>query len=435
MATETGVNLLSALRRTGSTSALREIPETFFEAGDERNAFVWLREHVTQYRAFPNPNLFFRQTGIRTLTVTQPLNYYVDIARQRALYHMLSEPFGAMRDAMESMQPDAIVELARQMVQSSAQLTNRGSEFVTLTTALQTVLTDFRTAQANIGLRGITSGWANVDEQTGGWQNDDLISLVGRIGVGKTYIMLFFAYAAWRAGYSVLFNTNELGILQLARRLFGLHSKINPTLIRKGMLSTSVASTLEHQISTMDNGVPFNIVAGGFKKSVRTVGAVMEATRPDIGFVDAAYLLEPEKKRQGSGGRRETVSDTIEDLKRLGIEQNRPIIQSVQFNRQAEQVRTRDDQQNTDPTKYLSLAKIGETDVIGQASSVVIGMAKAFPPMHNLRRWFTFLKGREGESGTWQTKYEHSPVDFSIVSVGSPSEQTAQVRPDLSHMV
>jgi hypothetical protein len=435
MATRTGIELLSALRRAGSTAAVREVPETFFIEDDERAAFVWMRDHVAQFRAFPNPDLFFRQTGIRTLNVSQPVSFYIDEARKRSLYNVLTEPFGQMRDAIEGMNPDAMVEIARAMVQASAQLAAKGTDYIPLEAALEQVMTDFELAQRSIGMRGITSGWSYVDEQTGGWQNDDLISLVGRIGVGKTYIILFFAYSAWRAGYSVLLNTNELGTLQLARRVFGIHSRINPTLIRKGMISTVVARTLRSQASAMLHGVPFNIVAGGFRKSVTTVRAVAEATLPDIILVDAAYLLEPEKKRRGSEGRRETVSDTIEDLKRVVMDLNRPLIQSVQFNRKAETVRTRDNSQSNDPTAHLTLAKIGETDVIGQASSLAIGMAMAYPPMERIRRWFRFMKGREGESGVWQSKYEHSPVDFSIVSVGEPRGGAVAEQPDLSHMV
>lgn len=768
MATRTGIELLSALRRCGSTSAIRETPEIFFIEEDELNAFRFLRNHVMQYRAFPEPILFRRQTGITTLETNQPLEFYVNNARQRALYSALVQPFGDMREAMEASNPDAIVELARSMVQASAQLASKSTDFVTLDAALQNVARDYADAASTVGLRGITSGWNYVDQQTDGWQNDDLISVVGRIGVGKaqpltelirtpigwipmgnlkvgdelisvdgrpsfvngiflqgmkrvyrvhfkdgrytdvcndhlweihnphwanerilttrqvihlirkkrysqntsvrlidgffnedqkslsidpwllgvligdggltqsvtisssddfilrkieqcipaacklvyrsgydysitaagkghrhclkdnlaalglmgckstekripwvymnasclqriellkglldtdgsvegfgsisisvsnkglasdivelvrsiggiakcrprktsrlnsyritiryrnptalfslprklgrlpvdyqysdclravidrvefvgeqecqcisvthpshlyvtrdyvvthnTYFLLYMAYSAWRAGYSVLFNTNELGIVQLARRLFGIHTRINPNLIRRGRLSTVVGRTIIEQASSMLNGVPFNIIAGGFKKSVESVSAVAEATSPDLIVSDSAYLLTPMKKRRGGETRRETVSDTFEDLKRLGIDLNRPIIVSVQFNRQAERMRTRPGQgqnnANSDPTSHLSLAKIGETDVIGQTSSVVLGIAKAFSPHEHDRRWGRFLKGREGEQAVFQINYGFSPVNFDIISIGTSGE-----RPDTSVML
>lgn len=436
MATPTGINLLSALRRSGSTSAVRETPEAFFEDADELAAFRFLRDHVNQYRAFPDANLIRRQTGVTTLAVQQPLSYYMNEGRKRALYNAMMNPFETFRNAMERRDPDAFVEMARQVVQTASGLSNTNAEFATLEAGLAGMLLDYDEANQKAGLRGIPTGWQHLDETTGGWFGDDLISVVGRIGVGKTYILLYMAYAAWRAGYNVLFVSMELGVTQLIRRLFGIHTKINPDLIRKGRLSTYIAGQLQEHASAMQNGVPFNVIAGGFKKSVETVQAVADATDPDIIYVDAGYLLVPMKKRKTSDGRRETISDTIEDLKRITIERHRPVVQSTQFNRSAERIRTRETQQeNANPTSHLTLGKIAETDVIGQSSSVVMGAAKAFPPLSEIRRWIAMMKGREGEGGRFQIKYEFSPVCFDLVSVASNDDDDEAVRQDVSHMI
>lgn len=433
MPTQTGVELLSSLRRTGSIAAVREIPETFFVEDDELAAFRWLREHVLQHRTFPDPRVFLRHTGIQTIVVSQPLAYYKDRARQRALYNTCMEPFGQMRDAMEAQNPDAIVQIARQIVQASAPYA-AGSNFVNIEDAIQQVVTDFETAHANFGvMRGITTGWDYVDQQTNGWQQDDLVSIVGRIGVGKTYVMLKLAYAAWMAGHSVLFNSNELGVRQLATRLFGVHTRINPNLIRRGQISSVIASRIREMASTMERGIPFNIMAGGFKSSVETLGAIAEATNPDIVFSDSSYLLEPIKKRRGAESRRETVADTIDDLKRLNLEIRRPIVQSVQFNRTADIAPRRQQGNNTNPTSHLTLSKIGDTDNIGRASSIVAGLAKGHPPRDIDSRWWAFLKGREGESGVFSFNYRFNPVNFDILTVGDRSIE-APPDQDLSYM-
>jgi replicative DNA helicase len=436
MATPTGVNLLSALRRSGSTAAIRDTPESYFEEADELAAFRYLRDHVTQYRAFPDANMFRRQTGITTLQVAQPLSFYLDQGRKRALYSALMDPFNEFRNAIERKDPDAFVAMAREVIQRSASFVSASSEFATLQAGLESVLQDYDDAHRTSGLRGIPTGWNYLNDITGGWFADDLISVIGRIGVGKTYMMLIMAYAAWNAGYNVLFVSMELGVTQLIRRLFGIHTKINPDLIRKGRLSSFMANQLQdHATGMVQNGIPFNVIAGGFKKSVETVQSVADATDPDIIFVDAGYLLKSSTKRKNSDGRRETISDTIEDLKRITIERRRPLVQSTQFNRSAERVRTRDSQQNTNPTSHLSLAKIAETDVIGQASSCVLGVAKAFPPLSEIRRWAAIMKGREGEGGRFQFKYEFSPVCFDFVSAASNNEEEETVQQDMSHMI
>jgi hypothetical protein len=81
------------------------------------------------------------------------------------------------------------------------------------------------------------------------------------------------------------------------------------------------------------------------------------------------------------------------------------------------------------------LAKIGETDVIGQVSSVVAGLAKGFPPRDADTRWWAFLKGREGESGVFSFNYRFNPVNFDIISTGDQSAGEAAPAQDMSHML
>jgi replicative DNA helicase len=435
MASETGTLLLSAIRKSGSVAALRDTPEDFFGEDDEKAAFAFLRSYYETHRGFPNPVTFLRHTGIQTVITNEPLTYYVDLARRRTLYYSLLPVFSEMKDALEGRNPDQVIDLARRM-QEQASAHRRGQlEYTSLESALAGAMVDFEEAHRSIGIRGVPTGWEYADAETGGWQRDDLISIVGRPGAGKTYVLLKIAYSAWRAGYNVLFTSMELGVLQVARRMLGLSTAINPRLIRSGQLSPAAARDFRQAVSAIDTGIPFNIVAGGFKKSTQTVMAVAEATNPDLIIVDASYLLAPERRRKGSEGRREMVSDTIEDLKRIGLDLSRPVIQSVQFNRQAVRQRRETNSEQAKPTAHLSLERIGETDVIGQASSIVLGIAKDLPPNEDSRRWLDFLKGREGEAGLFQIAYEFQPVNFDQLRVGwGPEISGAGRGPDLSHM-
>jgi hypothetical protein len=153
-----------------------------------------------------------------------------------------------------------------------------------------------------------------------------------------------------------------------------------------------------------------------------TVRALAESMNPDIVYVDASYLLLPEKKRFGQNSRREQVSDVIGDLRKTSLALDRPFIQSVQFNREAKRDRVRapgqsgeQQEERRSPIAHLSLEKIAETDVIGQASVIVIGIEKYNAPFEDVRRWMGFLKGREGETGYWGVNYSFNPVDFSII--------------------
>jgi replicative DNA helicase len=438
MATRVGTALLSALRRTGSATSLGEITPELLPDTDERNALLWLKEHVSTHGSFPTPGLFREHTGLATVATTQSLTFYIAEAVKQAQYNASMPLFGDLQDAMRSQNVGLVLERAKQISRLEQAYNPRSTGHVTLDAALGLVEADYiESRQLGDTLRGVPSGWDYVDQQTGGWMNGELVSFVGRPGRGKTYILLYQAYNAWLSGKKVLFVSMELAALQLARRIVGIHTRINPDFIRKGRISNSAHDGFIDSMHTMRGGIGFDIIVGGFNKSVEAVQAFAQETQPDIIFIDASYLLHSEKRKSGNQ-RRENAADTIEGLKQTSLDLNRPIIQSVQFNRHATKPKRDEDQdERQNPLSHLSLEKIGETDTIGQASSYVFGIDLYDPPFQDSRRWMGFLKGREGENGVFAINYAFTPVDFSLLHTGygrqADAQQAAGV--DVSHML
>jgi replicative DNA helicase len=430
LATKTGIRLLSALRRSNSVSALAEINPVLFADDDELAAFHWMRNFVTDHGVFPGAMLFARHTGIETLRVQEPLAYHVEQAYKGALYRAMRQPVGDAYDHLADMDADAALRVIQGMLRSISDLRSRDSGRVTLSSALDDAERAYNEAAMSFGLRGVTTGWQYVDTITAGFQNSDLISLVARPGRGKTYYLLYMAWRAWLSGRRVLFVSMELDGEQLARRAIGMHSGINPDFIRKGRLDTHGEMRFRGTIRDMkgQGGVerpPFDIIVGDFDKSVDVVRALAHELTPDIIYVDASYLLLPEPGKRFNS-RREMVADVIGDMKRLNLSIRRPIVQTLQFNREAVKAPVRRTRRDNDteatlggaereamqnPLSHLSIEKIAETDVVGQASSLVLGLEKH--PTDPARRYMGFLKGREGESGWWNLNYSFNPVDFS----------------------
>ena len=429
MATETGIKLLSALRKSNSVSALAETNIALFIEEDELVAFQWMRQYVVDHGAFPSVLTFRQHTGIATVTTNEPLSYYVEEGFKRALYMHMRGPMGDAYECMKDRNAAEALALMQQMCRSVNDLRARETGRISLDAALAEAEAEYMEARMSFGLRGITTGWDYVDGITAGWQNSDLISLVARPGRGKTYYLLWMAYHAWLSGRRALFVSMEITAAQLARRLIGIHSRINPDFIRRGRLDSFgetrfIGSIRDMQGQGGTERPPFDIIIGDFNKSVDVVRALAQELTPDIIYVDASYLLLPEPGRRFSS-RREAVADVIGDMKRLQMSINRPVVQTLQFNREAVRAPARrsrrDDAERTlggaeqeaqaNPISHLSVEKIAETDMVGQASSIVIGLENH--ATDHARRYMGFLKGREGESGWWNLNYNFNPVDFS----------------------
>ena len=442
MADQTGTKLLSALRRTQSKSALFDTPEAYFEEGEERDAFDWLKGYVGTHNRFPTPDTFLNETGVQTVITKEPVAFYSDKARQRALWQASIPIYGQMRKAFEAQKADEVVRLAGEIKRLDQELSNRRQGMTTLADSMKMLEEDYGVAKNSIGLRGIPTGYPFLDNVTDGWQNSDVISVLGRPGRGKSYELLWFAYNAHINGYTVAFMSGEMGVLSLARRLFGMQMGVDPNFIRKGTLSTQAEHEMRRQMRVMSEGsesVPFYWLAGNFKKTIPSLRAAVYETEPDLIIADASYLVKPDTTASyKSGGRREVIADVIEQLGDLARDVDRPLVQSTQFNRQAIKPKKGSDElDQRNPVAHLTLEKAGETDVVGQVSALMLGLEFGDPPNEQLERYLGLMKGREGEQGWLKHHYKHRPFNFAEITNSSVYRQNAvapEEAPNLSHM-
>lgn len=434
-AQQTGIRLLSALRRAGSTLLLAEIPEELFTEDEELAAFRWLREYVRQHRSFPTPETFRRHTSIQTLVTQEQTNYYIEEAQKRAIYRSALPMFNQLKEGFTNRNIQEIITSATNIAGLEKRY-QRGPAAQTFAETLNRVVTDMqeaRWAQIAGRLRGVETGYRFMNRITaGGWQGSDNIALAGRIGMGKTYLLLKHALSAWMAGYNVLFQSNEMGDLQLARRMVAMQSGYDSREILRGRLGSWAERKIGAAIETMKDGVPFKCVAGNFATSTAVLRALCDEYEPDLICVDASYLLKPEKRMLS---RRENLVDVADDLKRISIERERPLIHTVQFNRTAvkppkKERETGDTaERDNDPVAYLGLHMIAETDAVAANASIVVGLAPVLGRKD--RRYYAILKGREGERGLATINYDFERMNFDEVT---PEQIEAETSELINHM-
>lgn len=416
-----------------STKVLREIdPDLLLEKGEgrtvsiERRAYNYVRRHFDEHQVLPTPKSVAENTGIVLPEVDEPCEYYFRRVRERALTNNVMGPYNRLQEALQNPRSkmDDMQEAIEEMYRVKARFLDAGTGIETSDGLIDQVMADYRSRiMSSSTLRGITTGYAEVDEQMDGYNGGDFVVWVARPGRSKSWMLLKQAHAAWKAGHKPLYVSMEMGGVQNMRRMIGIHSGINPTFIKKGQVQTLARPILQRAIDELLELRPLPMVTANFTRTVDQIAAFVDEHRPSAVYIDAGYLLSPRKKRYGSSGRRETISDVAEELKELGANAGIPIITTVQFNRNAEH-RRRSRDGGFNPIAHLSLAEIGETDVLGQVASHVFGIELPPDPLPmNAYRVFGFLKGREGESGWWLTNFmpeQYSPVNLDIVPRTDP---------------
>ena len=62
---------------------------------------------------------------------------------------------------------------------------------------------------------------------SGGLTGGDVVSVVGRPGMGKTYLALHAMLHAWGQGLTTLFVSMEMKVTPIAQRLASMYTKYN----------------------------------------------------------------------------------------------------------------------------------------------------------------------------------------------------------------
>lgn len=220
----------------------------------------------------------------------------------------------------------------------------------------------------------------------------------------NTYLLLHMLCAAWNSGKSALVVSMEMTTQQIVKRLIAIMACIDPYFIHRGKLSYYAERRIADVVRGFSDMPPLHFVAGRFRKTMEDIDNYIMETSPDIVYIDGGYLLG-DTRGDRRAARHEKLTNVIEDMKTVAMDRNRPIMTSVQFNRE---VRKNSKHQSMD------LAQIAGTDAIGQIASLVMGIQQGPAGHRKDKRVVEVLKNREGELMKFLTNFKFSPINFGF---------------------
>jgi replicative DNA helicase len=398
-----GLKLISAILATGSGGTLAAIDREAL-LDNEVAAWDFTRQHLRQYRALPEAATVHAETGVRLPSAAEPLQYYVDQVWDRYEYNLIRDRFAEMREGLQRRQMTEVAECVSGMnrvLRRRRRGAHQAGEALNLSDAGRLVTERLAAIQGTGGISGIVTGWPRFDMITGGYQPGDLITWVGRMQTGKSYLLLYQALKAHEAGENVLFVTTEMSLEAMARRYAALKTGVNPTLLKNGNISTHMLRRIQSMFRDMMGHERFKFFAVGMNAKIDAIYALMQEFGPSIVFIDGVYLLRPTELSKNAS-RVDKVTAIYDELRAVTLESNIPAVVSTQFNRQAGK-----------GGKEGSLENIGFSDAIGTHSSGVIAAKDGPGDNPKDGRTLDFLKGREGEAGQVVINFKFAPLDMS----------------------
>ncbi len=191
-------------------------------------------------------------------------------------------------------------------------------------------------------LRGVPSGYPDLDGILAGFQKSDLIILAARPSIGKTTLALDFArQIAVKEKIPVGIFSLEMGSDQLVDRMLAAESGVDLWRLRTGRLKTGDGDNDFQRIGDamgVLSEAPIYIDDAGSANvmEMRTMARRLQSEH-NVGVIIIDYLQLMEGRRGGGGDNRvNEVSEISRALKQLARELNIPIIALSQLSRSVE---------------------------------------------------------------------------------------------------
>jgi replicative DNA helicase len=270
---------------------------------------------------------------------------YADIVRERAVTReMISvaneiaeagyDPQGRTSADLLDFAETKIFAIAEQRANKS-----EGPENITSVLAKTVDRIEQLCSAPNDGVTGVSSGFADLDKMTAGFQKSDLIIVAARPSMGKTtFAMNIAENAAMTEDKPALIFSLEMPAEQLMMRMLASLGRIDQTKIRTGQLGDEDWARLSSTMGLLiDKGKMYIDDAAGLTPTdVRSRARRIARDHGGISMIMIDYL-QLMRAPQFSDNRTLEIAEISRSLKALAKELQVPVVALSQLNRSLEQ--------------------------------------------------------------------------------------------------
>lgn len=214
-------------------------------------------------------------------------------------------------------------------------------------------------------IRGVRTGYQDLDNVLAGLQRSDLIVLAARPSMGKTALALNLAHhVAVQSKLPVLIFSLEMSKEQLVDRLLSMESGVDAWALRTGNLTDADFEKIGQAMGVLSEAPIFIDDTPSITVSDLRTKARREAHQRPLGLVIVDYmqLMSGGSRYGGESNRVQEISEISRGLKGVARELNLPLLALSQLSRSVE---------SRNP-QIPQLADLRDSGTIEQDSDVVI---------------------------------------------------------------
>lgn len=267
------------------------------------------------------------------------VDYYAKIVEEKAILRRLIRTATqiAMSGYSGGEEVSNLVDTAEKKILEISQRNVRGGFVPIKDVLLESFEQIERLHYNNSGIRGIPSGFVDLDRMTSGFNKSDLIIIAARPAMGKTAFALNVAQnVALRANETVAIFNLEMSAAQMVMRMIAAEGNIDAQAFRTGNLNEEDWEKLTMAISSLSEAKIFiddtpGVTVNDIRSKLRRL-----QTEHGLGMVLIDYLQLINGRGNGDS-RQQEISEISRSLKLMAREFNCPIIALSQLSRAVEQ--------------------------------------------------------------------------------------------------
>lgn len=274
-----------------------------------------------------------------TVPTAANIEYYAKIVEEKSLLRRLIRTATdiASDGFDESDEVPAILDKAERSILEVSEKRNR-SGFTPISQILnQTIEQIDQLYQNDEEITGLSTGYKMLDQMTAGLQEDELIILAARPGVGKTAFALNVAQnIGTKTDETVAIFSLEMGAEQLVNRMLCAEGSIHASNLRTGNLSEEEWQKLIIAMGSLSKANIYIDDTPGIRTAeIRAKCRRLKQEKGSIGLIVIDYLQLIEGT--GKENRQQEVSEISRQLKKLAKELSTPVMALSQLSRGVEQ--------------------------------------------------------------------------------------------------
>lgn len=332
MADDNELRLVSRIIRTRDITPVlqRGVNEDYFTNEEARTLFGFVKRHYDKYGEVPTATTVKDNYRNATLyRVEENVDYFIDQLLEYRKWQRLGEATRQALTAVGDGDPELLYAAMAEAVREVDTYGAAKARHLDATgDALQRWDTYLEREARGTSMIGIPSGFPTIDEATAGFQSGQLVTLVAPPKTGKSTCLLRIAANVHRLGYVPLFQSFEMSNTEQSYRYDAMRAGVSHARLLRGTLRADERERLHKTLLRMPDETRFPMLDAAEGMTLASVRALIDTHKPDIVFIDGAYLMFDEIT--GERNTPQALTNITRGAKAIAQQAKLPIIISTQ---------------------------------------------------------------------------------------------------------